>query len=1089
MIAAFFPLKKLRRNGRYLLFGAILLVGVFAVYHELVAAKAWSSDTGMNVGAGSCWRRVMFDDRTGKDQQPISADNSAAWRSSFIPQTWKPEYKGQANLHVFEDWCGSSMDDLFKNMHYPLYPHSRTTVKKLAVTPQWTNYGLRIFGYIHPYTEGEFVFALSSDDNSEFWLSTDDSPLNLQLLAWVGKSGKEWTAPGEFEKYASQTSRPVWLSAQRRYFFEVIHKQNDRGTDHVEVAWQLLDHDVRFMVIESHHISLYVDESALLMSDIAHVPQTAASHQRTPTKQHSVAADMLREDQRDALYKVPLMNSKFLQGVLPDCSYKPSYTIKDFPLSRYQGLQFVHMSYIYPNDYTRLSHMETENSCFYHESPYYIKMFGFSRYMRLDRPENENTGRDFGFQERKSVQDEENELDIEAYRREKEARPDQIDNALFPDYGDDYDDYVQKRRRKLFSVVVEETNKKLRSSSKTRLQVPRHQQVAQKQAEPSQRMPTQASDDHLHLQQNGTDLRLEAKVSNVKPKRKTKQVKKKKVKLVKKSVRQRQTYVTTTVDKEQLKAKERPVRVPSDQLHPKKPQIQKTRKMNNTHIQKIKDVKLQSVKRDVPLLEIPKLNEQWKNEMKNGAVELSPAPTKRSTTFKRDNPLVKPNQRDTDSRKHLRDKEIEMNMPLQQDFDNNPHRPKMIMRGKSDTRRSDTQGREDQVGEEDEVQNRKEAMDGERDSLWGLEEDFEGADDEDLTPAPVFDPEVNWNQTFQVRHLDLQAQRSDWIDLNCNISGNLLLPASEALSMVEAFMEQLNIKHHGQFTLVRVVNVVKRVDGVQGSRYLLELELKDVNGHLLRLSHYIYALIRRSREYRDDFNFHQSKPQVVLCNPVGFRWNPTATVHFIVPVKNQARWVQQLIYDMEQLFSETGDINFNLIIADYNSTDMDVRSALQKSKLIRYQYVKLSGNFERSAGLQAGIDLIDDDHSIVFLCDLHIYFPPSIIDTIRKHCIEGYMAFAPIVMRLDCGSTPSEARGYWEVNGFGLLGIYKSDLDAIGGMNTKEFTNRWGGEDWELLDRILQGGLEVERIYLRNFFHHFHSKRGMWNRQMIPSPR
>lgn len=31
------------------------------------------------------------------------------------------------------------------------------------------------------------MFALSSDDNSEFWLSTDDSPLNVQMLAYVGE--------------------------------------------------------------------------------------------------------------------------------------------------------------------------------------------------------------------------------------------------------------------------------------------------------------------------------------------------------------------------------------------------------------------------------------------------------------------------------------------------------------------------------------------------------------------------------------------------------------------------------------------------------------------------------------------------------------------------------------------------------------------------------------------------------------------------------------------------------------------------------------------------------------------------------------
>ena len=52
-------------------------------------------------------------------------------------------------------------------------------------------------------------------------------------------------------------------------------------------------------------------------------------------------------------------------------------------------------------------------------------------------------------------------------------------------------------------------------------------------------------------------------------------------------------------------------------------------------------------------------------------------------------------------------------------------------------------------------------------------------------------------------------------------------------------------------------------------------------------------------------------------------------------VKNQARWVHKLITEMEKVFTESGDTNFNLIVADYDSTDMDVEKALKSSSLHR----------------------------------------------------------------------------------------------------------------------------------------------------------
>lgn len=58
-----------------------------------------------------------------------------------------------------------------------------------------------------------------------------------------------------------------------------------------------------------------------------------------------------------------------------------------------------------------------------------------------------------------------------------------------------------------------------------------------------------------------------------------------------------------------------------------------------------------------------------------------------------------------------------------------------------------------------------------------------------------FDPK--WSKTIQVKHFDIQEQRSDSIDLHCAGKGNLLLSSTETLPLVLAFMEKLNTKHSG----------------------------------------------------------------------------------------------------------------------------------------------------------------------------------------------------------------------------------------------------------------------------------------------------
>lgn len=98
------------------------------------------------------------------------------------------------------------------------------------------NYGARIRGYVQAPVTGDYTFYIASNDNSELWLSTDESEANKRKIASV----TGYTNPGQWNKYPSQKSVTINLMADRKYYIEALHKEGV-GTDHLAVGWTLPD--------------------------------------------------------------------------------------------------------------------------------------------------------------------------------------------------------------------------------------------------------------------------------------------------------------------------------------------------------------------------------------------------------------------------------------------------------------------------------------------------------------------------------------------------------------------------------------------------------------------------------------------------------------------------------------------------------------------------------------------------------------------------------------------------------------------------------------------------------------------------------
>ena len=96
------------------------------------------------------------------------------------------------------------------------------------------DYGERLWGYLTPPEDGDYLFWIAADDSGELWLSTDADPANAVQIA----ATSTWTPKRDWDKSPTQASAPIPLKGGRRYYIEARHKQADQK-DNLSVAWQM----------------------------------------------------------------------------------------------------------------------------------------------------------------------------------------------------------------------------------------------------------------------------------------------------------------------------------------------------------------------------------------------------------------------------------------------------------------------------------------------------------------------------------------------------------------------------------------------------------------------------------------------------------------------------------------------------------------------------------------------------------------------------------------------------------------------------------------------------------------------------------
>lgn len=230
-------------------------------------------------------------------------------------------------------------------------------------------------------------------------------------------------------------------------------------------------------------------------------------------------------------------------------------------------------------------------------------------------------------------------------------------------------------------------------------------------------------------------------------------------------------------------------------------------------------------------------------------------------------------------------------------------------------------------------------------------------------------------------------------------------------------------------------------------------------------------------------------PKPILLEDAGIE-SIHKTVDFVVPLSNVNNRFAEFMKTYEDLCLKV-DENCRLTLVVYGLEDMEViktNVTVYKKKYpgAQFNIIAGKGHFSRGRALHTGISTLQKS-DLAFACDVDMTINRSFLNRCRRNTIEGRRVYYPEVFkyydmsyvyrfepRPKYGYDISRKHGHWCTYGYGMLCIYKSDYDTVGGFDTT--IEGWGGEDIQLVDNVIKGGYEILRAPDPGLSHRYHPK-------------